>query len=112
MTLRISAGGCVRPLTQVFQRERNSVYDPDYSWGGDQCYGHVSMTDRFERYYVKKSKFTLLGGDYEVDTSVAQVYAYIWADTTDTFGGGNNLNTIHGMCTANGGRFLRFPIRN
>ena len=90
----------------------NSVYDPDYSWGGDQCYGHVSMTDRFERYYVKKSKFTLLGGDYEVDTSVAQVYAYIWADTTDTFGGGNNLNTIHGMCTANGGRFLRFPIRN
>ena len=44
------------------------------------------MTDRFERYYVKKSKFTLLGGDYEVDTSVAQVYAYIWADTTDTFG--------------------------
>ena len=43
------------------------------------------MTDRFERYYVKKSKFTLLGGDYEVDTSVAQVYAYIWADTSRHF---------------------------
>ena len=87
----------------------NSVYDPDYSWGGEQCYGHASMTDRFERYYVKKSKFTLLGGDYTVDNSVAQVYAYVWADTSETFGGGNDLNTIHGMCTANGGKIFKIP---
>ena len=68
------------------------------------------MSERFERYYVKNSKFTLLGGDYLVDNSVSQVYAYVWADTTETFGGGNDLNSIHGMCISNGGKI--FKIQN
>ena len=88
----------------------NSVYDPDYSWGGDQCYGHVSMTDRFERYYVKKSKFTLLGGDYEVDTSVARgVCLHLGRYHRHFWRWQSNLNTIHGMCTANGGKIFKIP---
>ena len=63
----------------------NSSYDPDYALGGQYAYGHQTMGDRFEKYYAKSARLSVLGSSYNVLSSPIQLYALVWADNTETF---------------------------
>ena len=85
----------------------NSTYDPDYALGGGIAYGHQTMGDRFQKYYVKSAKLSILGSTYNASSSVIQLYALVWADNTDSFTTTMPLNTAVGVCKANGGKVFR-----
>ena len=85
----------------------NSSYDPDYALGGQYAYGHQTMGDRFEKYYAKSARLSVLGSSYNVLSSPIQLYALVWADNTETFSSTTPLNTAMGICKANGGKVFR-----
>lgn len=84
----------------------NSTFDPDYALGGGIAYGHQTMGDRFQKYYVKNSKLSVVGSVHN-KSGVFQLYCLVWADNTDSFTTTMPLNNAVGVCRANGGKVFR-----
>lgn len=85
----------------------NSPYDPDWSYGGVSAYGFKTMTDRYNRYYVKDATFKLLGARYGASAGATQTYALVWADNSDVFDASTDVCTAAGRCKSNGGKIVR-----
>lgn len=79
----------------------NSPYDPDPALGGESAYGFDIMAGRWDKYYVKGAKMSLITSGY--NQTKIQPLVLMWADTQP---GADlpNLNTAVGICKANGGK--------
>lgn len=84
----------------------NDPYDPDPALGGSSAYGFASMAARFDKYYVKSSKFSIVSSGY--NNTKAQLLCMIWADNTYQ-GDYSDINTNIGICRANGGKMFEIP---
>ena len=82
----------------------NSPYDPDPSIGGSGAYGFTQMAARYEKYYVKAARCTLITAGYNV--TKVQPLVLMVVDNRSTHSG-SDINTCVGICKANGGKMVQ-----
>lgn len=79
----------------------NSPYDPDPALGGNSAYGFPVMAARYNKYYVKSARCKLAAAGYN-NTKIEPI-VLMWVDGKSTVTL-TDLNTVMGICKANGGR--------
>lgn len=82
----------------------NSPFDPDPALGGASAYGFAQMATRYQKYYVKSARCTLISHGYNVTR--VEPLVLMWVDNRSTYGAAD-INTCVGVCKANGGKMMQ-----